>query len=102
MVVFQGLLCLLTVASVYSLEPLTSGWGASQQIQDDYVSLLFPKSTDLPQFLNYIINSTVPSTGRNYTMYVGLLRYGLPDSFSFELPPQGLLSLNHMHEVSLI
>ncbi len=77
----------LRVAS--SLEPLSNGWDPLDYVQDDYVSIAYPHSGTMPRLFNYVINSTVPSTGRLYTMYVAVLQSGLPSSFTLELPSQG-------------
>lgn len=57
-------------------------------LQDDYVTMSYPIDPDV-DIVHWSLNSTVPSTGRNYTIHVGSLTAGLPKSFSFELPDGG-------------
>lgn len=82
-------LSLLLAAS--ALEQLVTGWEAQEKVQDDYESVLYPEKGSFPRFDSYIMKKTVPSSGRNYTLYMGLLRDGLPDAFTLELPVGGKL-----------
>ncbi len=83
-------LIVLAVRVASSLETLSNGWDPLDSVQDDYVSIAYPDGGVNPRLVNYVINSTVPSTGRPYTMYVAVLNSGLPSSFTLELPSQGV------------
>ena len=61
--------------------------------QDDYDVVKYPQSGDPGSgFVNFSFSGTVKSTGRNYTIFIGTLSKGLPDSFGFELPKGGKYS----------
>ena len=84
------LIHLLYLRLVFSLEPLIDGWERREDVKNDFDVVPFPEGDDSPRLVSFVVNSTVPSTGRAYTMYVGLLRNGLPDAFSLELPTGGV------------
>ena len=87
--VTQLSLSLSLILVVSALEQLLTGWETREKVQDDYESVLYPEKGSSPRFDSYIMKKTVPSSGRNYTLYIGLLRDGLPDAFALELPVGG-------------
>ena len=72
-------------------DPLALDWSqvAEAQIEEDYERLGYPQSPGSQGFVQWSLNDTVASTGRNYTIHVGSLSSGLPDAFSFRLPSEG-------------
>lgn len=95
MYVTRLLLSLCFVLSVFALEELETGWKTLEKLRDDFVCVSYPKtdSRSHPRFVSSITKGTVPSSGRNYTLYMGLLLDGLPSAFTLELPLGGKLSL---------
>ena len=69
------------------------GWERREDVKNDFNVVPFPEGDNSPRLVSFVVNSTVPSSGRAYTMYVGLLRNGLPDSFSLELPTGGVSAI---------
>ncbi len=74
-------------------DPLALEWPRLPEtsLEDDYETLPFPHhgqgSGD--GFVQWSLRRAVPSTGRNYTIHVGSLSSGLPNTFSFQLPEGG-------------
>ena len=60
--------------------------------EDDYDMLPYPRDSG-HHFAHWEVNGVVNSTGRSYTAHVASLSRGLPDSFSYRLPPQGRVVL---------
>lgn len=84
-----NILFLLAVVRLCMGLEAPSDWKVFLQLQDDYVNLSYSKNGGVPTQFSYIVNSTVPTTGRHFTMYVGVLQNSLPQLFSLELPPEG-------------
>lgn len=57
-------------------------------LEDDYDEIDFPRPV-APELSYWSHNGIINSTGRPYTAHIGKLDYGLPLSFSFELPTGG-------------
>lgn len=93
-VLFVALLCLLESPawSFAVRDPLELEWYNLPEawVVDDYETASYPggagPSTGI---VHWSLTSTVPSTGRNYTIHVGSLSSGLPSAFSFQLPVGG-------------
>lgn len=58
-------------------------------ISDDFEVSSYPNAPTGGSLVHWSSPGTVPSSGRNYTVHVGSLFSGLPQSFSFQLPPEG-------------
>ena len=56
---------------------------------DNYENLSYPEGSGAGGIVQWSLNTTVPSTGRNYTIHVGSLSSGLPNAFRFDLPEGG-------------
>lgn len=96
MVCFRAAVSLLTVGVLFpslcgGLETLEWPWIPDASLEDDYESMGYPQSSGGP-IVQWSLNTSVPSTGRNYTIHVGSLASGLPETFSFEIPNGGKLS----------
>lgn len=63
---------------------------------DDYDMLPYPKDSG-QHFAYWEMDGVVNSTGRSYTAHVARLSEGLPDTFSYRLPPKGSLQEKHIH-----
>lgn len=57
-------------------------------VSDDYDRIPYPKESGQP-FSYWEVKGTVNSTGRSYTAHVAILSDGLPNTFSYALPPEG-------------
>lgn len=75
-------------------DPLVLNWPQLPEsgllVEDDFDTVRFPQGSGTSTgIVQWSLNKTVPSTGRNYTIHVGSLSYGLPNTFSFQLPDGG-------------
>ena len=86
-VAMRLLIPLLLVSIVEALE-FPFGWELLTA-QDDYDVVKYPQGSD--SFANFSFSGRVKSTGRNYTIFIGTLSKGLPDTLGFELPLGGIL-----------
>lgn len=70
-------------------DPLLLKWPHLPEtlVEGDYDTVSYPKGSG--SILQWSLKRTVPSTGRNYTIHIGSLNSGLPDTFSFQLPDGG-------------
>ena len=89
-IVMRLVIPLLLVSIVEALEfPL--GWELWTS-QDDYDVVKYPQGSDSSRgFANFSFSGHVKSTGRDYTIYIGTLSKGLPDTLGFELPTGGII-----------
>lgn len=82
------LLSFFVVSLVKALE-FPIGWELLT-VQDDYDVVKFPEGSDPARgFVYSSFSGKVKSTGRGYTIYIGTVSKGLPDTFGFELPEGG-------------
>lgn len=91
-------MCLSLVFSLLFLGRLSSGelyLEPSDKLtaEDDYDALPYPRGSG-QHFAYWEVNGIVNSTGRSYTAHIASLSGGLPDSFSYRLPPQGCCHLS--------
>ena len=85
---FLPLLSLFAVSLVDALE-VPIGWELLA-VQDDYDVVKFPEGSDPARgFVYSSFSGKVKSTGRDYTIYIGTISKGLPDTFGFKLPKGG-------------
>lgn len=94
-------MCLSLVFSLLFLARLSSGelyLEPSDKLtaEDDYDALPYPKGSG-QHFAYWEVNGIVNSTGRSYTAHIARLSGGLPDSFSYRLPPQGELFFREVY-----
>lgn len=76
----------------HSADPLALEWRlllSDALIDDDFENMSFPQASGGQPIAQWSYSSTVPSTGRNYTIHIGSLSSGLPDAFTFQLPKGG-------------
>ena len=86
----HSLILLLLVSIVEALE-FPFGWELWTS-QDDYDVVKYPQGSDSSRgFANFSFAGRVKSTGRDYTIYIGTLSKGLPDTLGFELPTGGII-----------
>ena len=82
-------LLLLFVVSIVEALEFPIGWELLAE-QDDYDVVNYPQRVDPGTGFYYSsFSGKVKSTGRDYTIYIGTLSKGLPDSFGFVLPEGG-------------
>lgn len=81
-----------TVAVVDCTQSMVLDWNVATSIAEDYDTVDYSSSRKSPaSLMHWSYSGMVPSTGRNYTVHVGLLQSGLPSAFSFQLPKKGEL-----------
>lgn len=69
-------------------DPLALEW-PWVSVEEDYESFPYPQSPGGGDIVQWSLAASVPSTSRNYTIHVGSLSSGLPNTFSFQLPEGG-------------
>lgn len=89
------------LSTSWGRDPLVLDWSRSPEalVKDDYDTVNYPEGSEtFPRLVQWSLKKTVSSTGRNYTIHIGSLNSGLPDTFSFQLPEGGrkedMLALN--------
>ena len=83
------LICFNTEDSL--ADPLVVEWiPSSSTVADDYDSVKYPVQGS-EGITQWSLSGRVPSTGKKYTIHVGSISYGLPDTFSFQLPQGGTI-----------
>ena len=94
-VAMRALIPLLLVSVVEALE-FPYGWEL-WTTQDDYDVLKFPQGSGSDKgFANFSFSGRVKSTGRDYTIYIGTLSKGLPETLGFELPAGGIFRMHRL------
>ncbi len=97
---YMAVWCGVLFASVQLVEqstarlPAVGSWEPVKSLHNDYVFTHYPSGSNKPELVSYVVNTTVVSTGRLYTMYVAVLLSSVLSSFSLELPPQGSYTLS--------
>lgn len=91
---FLAVVCLVgpPAWSLGVLDPLALEWRHHPEawVEDDYETESYPGgSGPTAGIVQWSLKTTVPSTSRNYTIHVGSLSAGLPNTFSFQLPERG-------------
>lgn len=85
----RSLIPLILVSIAEALE-FPFGWEL-RTAQDDYDVVKYPQGNDSRGgFANFSFAGRVKSTGRDYTIYIGSLSKGFPDTIGFELPTGGI------------
>lgn len=86
---FLPLLLSLFVVSLVDALEFPIGWELLA-VQNDYDVVKFPDgSHPAGGFVYSSFSGKVKSTGRDYTIYIGTISKGLPDTFGFKLPKDG-------------
>ena len=73
-------------------DPLVLDWPQlpGSWVEEDFDTVSFPQGSGASAgIVQWSLSKTVPSTGRNYTIHIGSLSSGLPNTFSFQLPDGG-------------